>query len=296
LKFSIFGGKDEESIDEEELNEYAQQISSDVQEVEPGPETNESAYDEIRENLEDLRARVEQIDSASSALRSELGQFDQRFNSIENNVREMLSLYEIATKNQNPFFQPSSSGGETATDATESTTFSNEDGMAKISQEGPGSPDTQDDSPSDRFSESDLGASKLGLPRLEDVREDRPLDTLTCDDLDNSPVTNMLLLRWIEYIMQKVGYTGLSSTLEYYVQIEWISQDAARKIMAFSTGIDPNGADAGVPKKATLTVREHLVSLFFVNKLKKEEVFDNIYVSVKDEVEKLGLSLSSESA
>ena len=108
-------------------------------------------------------------------------------------------------------------------------------------------------------------------------------------------MTNMLVLRWIEYIMQKVGYTGLSSTLDYYVQIGWISRDAAKKIMAFSTGIDLHGTGTKPPKKSTLTVREHLVSLYFVTKLKKNEIFDNIYLSVKDEVEKLGLSLSSES-
>lgn len=304
MKFSIRGGKKEDEIDEKELSELAQHISGEGQEPgpEPVPEPETSAYDEIREKFEDLQARVEQVDSSTSALRSELGQFDQRFNSIETNVREMLSLYEIATKSQNPFFQADSSEGASKTNAQEANKPLTDPGsplsfpsdhpvVPEVPEEDRQGPEVPDKGANDSF----MLSNRPGLPRLDDVHEERIVDELTPDDLDNAPITNMLVLRWIEYIMQKVGYTGLSSTLDYYVQIGWITREAAKKIMAFSVGIDLHGSGAKPPKKSTLTVREHLVSLYFVTKLKKNEVFDNIYVSVKDEVEKLGLSLSSES-
>lgn len=298
MKFSIFGGKEEEKVSEEDLNEFAQQISDGI-EAESGSTSGEMEghYDEIREKLEDLESRLEQVDASSTALRSELGQFEDRFNSIENNVREMLSLYEMVTKNQNPFFQPDGSNddrGATNVIKTGEPSFDEEIVPSKPSDQINNQPMEEKEIQKEGAS-GGLSLPEPNFPDFGEISAENPGNVLDSDDLDNSPESNMLLLRWIEFIMQKVGYTGLSSTLEYYVQIGWISQDAARKIMAFSTGIDPNGTDVKTPKRSTLTVREHLVSLYFVTKLKKEEVFDNVYVSVKDEVEKLGLSLSSES-
>ena len=292
MKFSVFGGKKEDEVDEKALEEVADRVAAEMApEADYDQGEGVGAYDEIRERVEDLQARLEQLDSSTGALRSEMGQFEQRFAGMETNIRELLSLYELATKSQNPFFQDDSPEGA-----------SNPPKEGAIQQpptkEGsplsiPSPPEPEDTPPKVEHPKPrwDPGF-RPGLPKLDVDGDD--FDQMTVADLDNSPETNMLILRWIEYIMQQVGYTGISSTLDYYVQIGWMTREAAQRILSFSMGIDLRGSGAKPPKKSTLSVREHLVSLYFVTRLKKQKVFDNIYLSVRDEVEKLGLSLSEE--
>jgi len=290
LKFSLSGGKKEEESLEEAPEETGDVLGDSAPEAQPD---EASPYDELRERLEDIQARLEQIDSSTSALRSEIGQLEERIAATEGNVRELLSMYEIATRNQNPFFESSGSAPEAGENL-------NVPAESSVKEEISPAPDyaAPPDMSMSSAPEKQIwqGPQHLGLPRMDEEPERAIVSELTLEDLDNSAATNMLVLRWIEYIMQRVGYTGLSSTLDYYVQIGWISREAAAKIMSFSTGIDLHGSGARPPKKSTLSVKEHLVSLYFVTKLKKERVFDNVYLSVKEEVEKLGLSLSSESA
>ncbi len=289
LKFSVIGGKKEET--ETELGELAEAITGEVpREAEVGLGPNGGSYDEVRERIEDIQARIEQFESSSAALRSELGQFHERLDGIEGNVRELLSLYELATRNQNPFFQ--SDGSE----SSPSPPLPEENRQVAIPKDEPlsvrlddGSGVVGSDAPKRMMSRS----PGLGLPKDKELSE-KIVDELTLEDLDNSPTTSMLILRWMEYIIHKVGHTGLSSTLDYYVQIGWMSRAAAAKVLSFSAGIGLQDFDANPPQRSALAVTEHLVSLYFVTKLKGDKVFDNVYLGIKDEVERLGLSLSSE--
>ncbi|KAB2946048.1 MAG: Chromosome partition protein Smc [Candidatus Methanoperedens nitroreducens] len=101
--------------------------------------------------------------------------------------------------------------------------------------------------------------------------------------LDNKAETSIILLNWIEFLLEKVGRNNLSEVLEYYIDIGWISEDVCEKMIAYANGIDY------YVERPTwkLLPDDHTKSLMFIEQLKGKKLDKSMLSKVERDVEKV---------
>ena len=137
--------------------------------------------------------------------------------------------------------------------------------------------DTSEVTLSDEGSEEEEGNNvavipkKLAIPmvRLESIKAD--------------PTSVVVLLNWIEFLMERVGRNNLMDALDYYVDIGWISEDVMSEIMAYARGIDY------YVEKPTwrLLPEDHTKSLLFIERLSGRKIDRNMLSSIDREMAKV---------
>ncbi len=108
-------------------------------------------------------------------------------------------------------------------------------------------------------------------------------DFARLEHLDKSPMTAVVLLNWIEFLMERVGRNNLMDALDYYVDIEWIG-DAVRDVMlAYARGIDY------YVEKPTwrLLPEDHTKSLIFIERLRGHKIDRNMLSTLEREMSKV---------
>ncbi len=101
--------------------------------------------------------------------------------------------------------------------------------------------------------------------------------------LDNRPETSIILLNWIEFLMEKVGRNNLFDVLEYYIEIGWISEEVSSKMMAYASGID-----YFVERPSwKLLPEDHTKSLLFIEQLRGKKVDKMLFSRLERDVEKI---------
>jgi len=106
---------------------------------------------------------------------------------------------------------------------------------------------------------------------------DLRLDPLT--EIPNDPESVIVLMKWLQYLIDKCGRSNLSIILEYYVDIGWISQDVKISLMDYSQGITDENKRMDSTKKevSNLPSKDHIQSLLFIQKLKGRD-FDRHFI------------------
>ena len=116
------------------------------------------------------------------------------------------------------------------------------------------------------------------------------------------PETTMgtiLLLKWLEFLLTKVGYGGLEEVLSYYVDIGWISEAVMFQMVRYARGIKIQLSEGD----GLMTTQDHITSLLFIEALKNGCIGEDELFAVEREVQKIkrganqiwGLALSSPS-
>ncbi|WP_094228053.1 FlaD/FlaE family flagellar protein [Methanolobus psychrotolerans] len=114
-----------------------------------------------------------------------------------------------------------------------------------------------------------LKKASISLIRLECIKAD--------------PTSVVVLLNWIEFLMERVGRNNLMDALDYYVDIGWISEDVMSEIMAYARGIDY------YVEKPTwrLLPEDHTKSLLFIERLSGRKIDRNMLSSIDREMAKV---------
>ena len=115
----------------------------------------------------------------------------------------------------------------------------------------------------------------------EKLQEKNPLVRL--DAIRKDPTSVVVLLNWIEFLMERVGRNNLMDALDYYVDIGWISDNVRSDIMAYARGIDY------YVEKPTwrLLPEDHTKSLLFIERLCGRKIDKNMLSSVDREMSKV---------
>jgi archaellum component FlaD/FlaE len=103
------------------------------------------------------------------------------------------------------------------------------------------------------------------------------LDPLT--EIPNDPECIIILMKWLQYLIDRCGHPNLSNILDYYVDIGWLSQDAKISIIDYSHGISKEKKDGQHSKEnvTDLPSKDHIQSLIFIQKLKGNQ-FDKHFI------------------
>lgn len=108
-------------------------------------------------------------------------------------------------------------------------------------------------------------------------------DNVKLQSIDNKAETSIILLNWIEFLLEKVGRNNMSEVLEYYIDIGWISEEVCEKMIAYANGIDY------YVERPTwkLLPDDHTKSLMFIEQLKGKKLDKNMLSRLERDVEKV---------
>lgn len=113
-------------------------------------------------------------------------------------------------------------------------------------------------------------ASENGRPRLKRIPDDVK--------------SIMMLLKWIEYLIERVGYEGLEDALNYYLDINWISEDVLLTVLRYAKGIKLYHENSDWRPVGYLNVQDHLMSLLFIEALRTGKFNKSLVMEVEREV------------
>ncbi len=101
--------------------------------------------------------------------------------------------------------------------------------------------------------------------------------------LDGRAETSIIVLNWIEFLLEKVGRNNLAEILEYYIEIGWISEEVYSKMMTYANGIDY------YVERPTwkLLPEDHAKSLMFINQLTGKKLDKNIVSRLERDAERV---------
>ena len=98
-------------------------------------------------------------------------------------------------------------------------------------------------------------------------------------ELPSDPENIIVLMKWLQYILDKCGRDNLSNILDYYVDIGWISQNAKISLIDYSQGITGESNNEEVTRQniTNLPSKDHIQSFIFIQKLKGKQ-FDKHFI------------------
>ena len=98
-------------------------------------------------------------------------------------------------------------------------------------------------------------------------------------EIPNDPESVIVLMKWLQYLIDKCGRDNLSNILDYYVDIGWISQNAKISLIDYSHGITEEEKKGDITRKDIndLPSKDHIQSFIFIQKLKGKQ-FDKHFI------------------
>ena len=111
-------------------------------------------------------------------------------------------------------------------------------------------------------------------------------------EVPNDPESVVVIMKWLQYLVDKTGKNNLPDILSYYVDIDWISDDVRLDLIKYSKGItDEKHATETEKGPINLTSKDHIQSLLFIQKLKGNKVDERIMWRIDREMEKMAKSI-----
>lgn len=216
----------------------------------------------VAEKIADIERKVEELHQKTPEVPSNLMEdLDIKFKALETNLEELKKTFESKMGNEDALVEKVSGlvferikpamGHRTGTPSTSS-----------ILQTPKVQASTQQTAETSQYSE-DEGVRLLYL--------------------DNRPETSVILLNWLEYLMEKVGRNNLIDILEYYTEIGWISEEVSSKMMDYANGIDY------YVERPTwkLLPEDHTKSLLFIEQLRGRKIDKNLFLRLERDVDKI---------
>ncbi|MFH1100521.1 MAG: FlaD/FlaE family flagellar protein [Methanobacteriota archaeon] len=111
-------------------------------------------------------------------------------------------------------------------------------------------------------------------------------------ELANDAENIIVLMKWLQHLVDRVGKTFLADVLSYYVDIGWITDDVRLDLLRYAKGITDDGRNKSVTGgPLALSTKDHIQSLLFIQKLKGVQVDERFIWRIDREMEKLGKTI-----
>ena len=215
---------------------------------------------EIQNNVSTLGHRIDDIEEAKKESDEKMAQFDR-------NMTKFLSLYELINNQYNPFVDQEAtpkkivvnSDGSSSEDSENSENVIGKDNLA-----------LDEDFTKEKGEKGDLDATFLNLDTLN--IEEAAGDAVPLVSLKNNTNSLVTILSWLEYLIKKVGVEETRNSLRYYTEtLRWITPEVFFDLDKYLRGMKDKTDLTG---NESLTIRDHIVSLYFISKL-NEKVLDS---------------------
>lgn len=131
--------------------------------------------------------------------------------------------------------------------------------------------------PPQAFTQKQAKVPQYGVPQYVENQE------VKLSFIDSSSESSIILLNWIQFLMEKVGRNNLPDILEYYVDIGWISEEVSSVMMDYASGIDY------YVERPTwkLLPEDHTKSLMFIEQLRGKKIDKNLISKLERNLDKI---------
>ena len=198
--------------------------------------------DSVEQSLTDIVRRVDLLDKSTEDIRSDIARVRDSIASMEGDMRELTSLYDLISTQINPFI-------ETEMEARSSITAMEEEGEAGIPEldalfEPTPEIAAEGDDFGDIFAEDEPGEGVLfaeveeieGEPMMAEVGA-VPKRIARLSKVGDAPTCHIALIRWIEFMLDKVPRREIPNLLSFYVKIGWISKGIKAEVVDLIRGM-----------------------------------------------------------
>ncbi len=111
-------------------------------------------------------------------------------------------------------------------------------------------------------------------------------------ELVNDPEHIIVLFKWLQYLIDKIGSEQLPSMLNYYVDIHWISENVCMNLLKYAKGITFEEEEKTKQHHlSTFTTTDHLQSFLFIQKLKGTALTEDFLWKIDNELEQMERAL-----
>ncbi|MFA5101912.1 MAG: FlaD/FlaE family flagellar protein [Candidatus Thermoplasmatota archaeon] len=110
------------------------------------------------------------------------------------------------------------------------------------------------------------------------------------EHIPGDPESIVVIMKWLQYLVDRTGKNALAGALGYYVDVGWISEDVRLDLINYSKGITEDPAQEG-NRPPHLPTKDHLQSLLFIQKLKGIQLDDRFLNKIERDMEKIIKSL-----
>lgn len=111
-------------------------------------------------------------------------------------------------------------------------------------------------------------------------------------EIRNTAENVVLLMRWLQYLIDKLGQNNLAEILDYYVNIDWITEDVRLDLIKYAKGIafqeEPEKKDR---QQNVFTIDDHLQSFMFIQKLKGTKFQEDFLIKINSKIDKMGKTI-----
>ncbi len=229
-----------------------------------------SLYGAISKAIDPINGKMMQIDKKIEAIYNkppqitlaQIEEFNSKFKTLEKNMEELKKTVETKAIDENAFVDKVA---EMVVERMRSRRKQRMYPGAPIAQkvESPVPPVPTSFSAPRYISESE---EEVRLPYL-----------------DNRSETSIILLNWIEFLMEKVGRNNLAEVLEYYIEIGWINEEVCSIMMSYASGID-----YFVERPSwKLLPEDHTKSLLFIEQLLGNKVDRMVFSRLERDVNRI---------
>jgi flagellar protein FlaE len=105
------------------------------------------------------------------------------------------------------------------------------------------------------------------------------------EKIPEDPMSIIFTFKWLEYLSERVGYSNIANTLEFYYNLGWLSDKAVLGLLKYLKGIKP-GAEIDEPS-GNLTIADHLVSLLFIERLNGKKISSEVLDRIEWEIRRI---------
>ena len=268
------------------------------------------------ESVKTLDNRLSKMDISISTVKKNLEEYSERFNKMEETILELLSLYEVVSNSVNPFvgdgdkksfnldkieslenrFKDIEGNFEHLVNKIDSIKPSgNDENLEELRNEFIDKfkkfEDKLDEINSNNEIQTERGVfdnPDYQSPAPEQITIKPPFVLISnnapmLENINNNPETSIVLLNWVEFLMEKVGRNNLMDVLDYYTEIGWIGDGVSGKILAYASGIDY------YDEKPTwkLMPQDHTKSLMFIERLSGKKIDRSAFHKIERDIEKV---------
>ncbi|MCA9486215.1 hypothetical protein H6501_01040 [Candidatus Woesearchaeota archaeon] len=198
---------------------------------------------------------------------------EEKFDDIDTNMSKFLSLYELVNNQFNPFVDSQSVLKQKEVVPSEQAKITvTTDGNSAMMSQGSISKSLEAAS---KATHIDLNASKNDVDssflELDTINiEEAAGNAVPLTRLKNNTNSLVVILSWLEYLIKRVGIEETRNTLRYYTEVlRWTTPEVYFDLDKYLRGMK----DKKVGSEDTLSVKDHIVSLYYISKL-NERVLD----------------------
>jgi len=213
----------------------------------------------LQNSVNTLGHRIDDLEESKKGI-------DDKLTEADRNMTKFLSLYELINNQYNPFVEQNVEVtpkkielGANGDSVSENNGSSSNLNFSELSSSVN----------SNLTGGEDLDATFLNLDTLN--IEEAAGDAVPLISLKNNTNSLVTILSWLEYLIKKEGVEATRDSLRYYTEtLRWITPEVFFDLDKYLRGMKDR---KDLTENESLTVRDHIVSLYFISKL-NEKVLD----------------------